>query len=256
MNSIFHINVFSQIALTPSSPIEWQEGIMTMPTEEWKLGTSRIRTAVATGLLALSLSTGAQERPTATAMIDTQPILLAQANIEDGRTGPYSAIVPQVNGGTKMVEYYKNKRGLIIPPPIENGKLADGSNAPADPLEAKAEQRSIIAKYDKVVLVKTEKNDILYKANKELWVITTLAEQGKLTKEELYKWFYSTYLIKLWLGSENTNKSIEDNNKIIRGLEAYGKISLKLSTSDIELMKKLAEQKAKETMNRFSSATA
>ena len=56
------------------------------------------RQAVATGLLALSLSTGAQERPTALASNEPQPILLAQANVEDGRTGPYSAIVPQVKG--------------------------------------------------------------------------------------------------------------------------------------------------------------
>lgn len=76
-----------------------------------------------------------------------------------------------------MVEYYKNKRGLIIPPPIENGKLADGSDAPADPLEAKAEQRSIIAKYDKVVLVKTEKTALIRKADLDLKDIIAITKK-------------------------------------------------------------------------------
>ena len=253
MNSIFHINVFSQIALTPSSPIEWQEGIVTMPTEEWKLGTSRIRTAVATGLLALSLSTGAQERPTALASNETQPILLAQANVEDGRTWPYPVMIPQVSGWTKMVEYYKNKRGLIIPPPIENGKLADGSNAPADPLEAKAEQRSIIAKYDKnaqLMLAAVSKEDILWKANNTLKEILNISEQGKLiTKEQLLDWFYSAYIFNIWFWNWKADKAIS-------WLESIAKIKMKMNESEITQIKRDAELKAKNIWKSVTGAVA
>lgn len=238
MNSIFHINVFSQIPLAPSSPIEWWENMVVAPIEEWKSSTNRIRTAVATGLLALSLSTGAQERPTALASNETQPILLAQANVEDGRTGPYSAIVPQVKGWSKMVEYYKNKRGLIIPPPIENGKLADGSDAPADPLEAKAEQRSIIAKYDKVVLVKTEKTALIRKADLDLKDIIAITKKwDTLTQEQLFNWFFSVHIIKLWLDHQGVND-------LISWLESIAKIKMKLSESEIFQIKREAESRA------------
>lgn len=178
----------------------------------------------------------------------------AQATQEtDGKI--YTAEVVQVDETKKTVKYFRDKEWVIIPPAVTDGKLVDGSIAPDHPLRAKNAQVKILVTYDKIIIVKTEKNDLLYSANKELWLITTLAEQWRLTKEELFKWFYSNYLINVWIGSENTNKSIDDNNKIIRGLEAYGKLALKLSSTEIELMKKLAGQKAKETMNRFSSAT-
>lgn len=256
MNSIFHINVFSQIPLAPSSPIEWWENMVVAPIEEWKSSTNRIRTTVATGLLALSLSTGAQERPTALASNETQPILLAQANVEDGRTGPYSAIVPQVKGWSKMVEYYKNKRGLIIPPPIENGKLADGSDAPADPLEAKAEQRSVIAKYAKVVLVKIDRKDLAIKANEDLGRLRKLMEQSRLDKNGLYDGFSAIYIVKHWLGTDKNQKDIDWINTIINTLEKYGQVTLKMNQSEIETIKRKAEQDAQNKLNTLSSSAA
>ena len=38
---------------------------------------------------------------------------------------------------------------MIIPPPIENGKLIDGSPAPEHPLRALIAQKKILVPYDK-----------------------------------------------------------------------------------------------------------
>ena len=81
------------------------------------------------------------------------------------------------------IEYYKNKRGLIIPPPPENGKLVDGSDAPADPIGAKADQRTILAQYDKLILAKAESKHLVNQANREIKDLATFAEQAKLDQD-------------------------------------------------------------------------
>jgi len=238
--------------LTPSIYEAWTEG----QEQKWPL--ARIRTGVRTATLALALGVGsaqAQQQPTEPVQ---WPILIAQANVEDGRRWPYTAFIPQVNSAGKVVEikFYRDKNGLIIPLPIENGKLVDGSDAPSDPLRAKIAQRKIIAQYDPLILVKTEKTDLLLKASKDIKQLYILAEQGKLTKEQLYESFYNAYLMRLWLAEQATTENIEGFKKIINGLESYWKIKLNLQPTEIQTIKQRAEVKAKEVLERFSSSAA
>ena len=182
-------------------------------------------------------------------------VLVAQANIEDGRTWPYYTMVPQKNGWVKKIEYYKNKRGLIIPPPVENGKLVDGSDAPVDPIGAKAEQRTILSQYDSIILAKTERRDILLNAGKKLEHYYSLAEQWRLTKDQLFDAFYETYLLTIW-DDNPSEKGIEWSRKIISGIETYGKIKLKMQVSEISSIKQNAEIKTKELLRKLPSSAA
>lgn len=237
MNRLFHINVFSQISPAPSSPIEWWDIGVVAPSEGWNPSINKIRTAVATGLLALSLSAGAQERPTATVMTDNQPILLAQAATEtDGKV--YVAEVIQVDGTKKTIKYFRDAEWAIIPPPIVGGKLVDGNIAPDHPLRAKNAQVKILAKYDKIVLAKTEKNDLIRKADKDLKDIVAITKKwDTLTREQLFNWFFSIHLIRLWLEHEG----VKD---LISWLESIAKIKMKMNESEIAQIKRDAESRA------------
>lgn len=238
MNHPFHINVFSQISPAPSSPIEWWDIGVVTPSEGWNLNINKIRTAVATGLLALSLSAGAQERPTATAISDTQPILLAQAATEtDGNT--YIAEVIQVDGSKKTVKYFRNTDGIIIPPPIVDWKLVDGSDAPNDAMRAKMAQKKILAKYDRGILLALAMvwpKDLISDAFKDIGVVSDLAKQWKsASKEQIQKSLFGQYILIL------SGSKIDE---IMKTTEFIAINHLKLSIPEFNQMKKEAEIKA------------
>lgn len=180
-------------------------------------------------------------------------IILAEAET-DGKV--YTAEVVQIDGTKKVVKYYRDKDGAIIPPPVIDGKLVDGSDAPAHPLRAKNAQVKILAKYDKIILARSEKKDLISKANSELDDLTTLAEQSKLDKNGLYNSFSATYIVILWLGDDATPKNITWLNTIMSWLEKYWRIVLKLSPSEIEQMKKKAEQDAQNKLSTFAPSAA
>lgn len=253
MNHLFHINVFSQISPAPSSPIEWWDIGVVAPSEGWNPSINKIRTAVATGLLALSLSAGAQEHPTTTVMAGTQPILLAQANIEDDRTWPYPVMIPQVNGWSKMVEYFRDIKGAIIAPPVKDGKLVDGSDAPGNPVEARVAQKKILVKYDKnaqINLALVSKEDIFWKAEKSLNEVLAITEKwGTISREQLINWFYSAYIVNISLGNWRWEKTISL-------LESIAKMKMKMNESETTQIKRDAEVKARNIWKSVTGAVA
>ncbi|MBC7498310.1 hypothetical protein H7170_01580 [Candidatus Gracilibacteria bacterium] len=254
MNSIFHINIFSQVSPTLSSGIDSGDAVVAAPSEGGNSGTSKIRTAVATGLLALSLSAGAQERPIVTALADTYPILLAQASTEtDGKV--YTAEVIQVDGTKKTVKYFRDARGGIIAPPVIDGKLVDGSNAPDNAVEARIAQKKILVKYDRsaqIMLASVSKEDLFGVADKTLKEILTLTEQGKIiTKEQLASGFYSVYILTISVGDSNGK-----GKTIISSLESIARVKLGMKDSEISQIKGESEIKAKNIWKSVTGAIA
>lgn len=169
---------------------------------------------------------------------DTQPILLAQAAVEtDGNT--YIAEVIQVDGTKKTVKYFRNTDGIIIPPPIVDGKLVDGSSAPDDTMRAKMAQKKILAKYDKGILLALAmvwSQDLISDAFKNIDVVSNLIKQWKsVSKEQIQKSLFGQYILIL------SGSKIDE---IMKTTEFIAVNQLKLSIPEFNQMKKEAEIKA------------
>lgn len=150
----------------------------------------------------------------------------------------------------KEIKFYRDKDGAIIPPDVIDGKLLDGSDAPTHPLRAKNAQVKILAKYDPLILVKTEKNDILQKADQDLKEIVVLTKRWDiLTQEQLSNWFFSVYIIKLWLDHQGVNE-------LLSWLETIAKVKMKMSDSEIVRIKREAELKATSIWKSISGNVA
>lgn len=253
MNRLFHINTFSQISPAPSSPIEsWDTAVM-KPMEWTNSRMNQIRTATATVLLSLAMTAGAQDRPT-TPVNNPQPTLIAQASTEtDGKV--YTAEVIQIDGTKKTVKYFRDARWGIMAPPVIDGKLVDGNNAPDNAIEARVAQKKILVKYDRgaqIMLASVSKEDLFWVADKTLKEILALTEQWKIiTKEQLASWFYSVYILTI---------SVWDSNwkwkTIISWLESIARIKLRMKDSEISQIKWESELKAKNIWKSVTGALA
>lgn len=210
----------------------------------------RLSVLTATALLALSLvagKAGAETKNTNPPQTESQPIVLAQSAETDGKV--YIVAVLQIDGTKKKVEYTK-KKGIIQPPAVTNGKLVDGSKATGDAIEDRATNRSILARYDKdhqIVLAMIDKGDILGKADQDMQLVITKVKSNdtSLSKTDLFNWFVGAYV---------ANISGADMNKAINGLEAVGKIKLKLSPSELNTLKSQARKQAEENWKSVTGA--
>lgn len=169
---------------------------------------------------------------------DTQPILLAQAATEtDGNT--YIAEVIQVDGSKKTIKYFRNTNGIIIPPPIIDGKLVDGSDAPDDVMRAKMAQKKILTKYDRgalLALAMVQPNDIIADARKDIELVRSLAEQWKpISKEQIQKSLLGQYVLIL---------SWSKIDEIMKTTELIAINQLRMSAIEFSQMKREAESKA------------
>ena len=108
--------------------------------------------------------------------------VFAQASQEiDGKM--YTAEVTQIDGSKKTITYYRDVQGVIIAPPVTDGKLVDGSDAPDDPLRAKIAQKKILIKYDKnaqIMLALVSKDDPIRKADEDLGKLLKLVNENKV----------------------------------------------------------------------------
>ena len=81
--------------------------------------------------------------------VGSAPVLVAQAAPPESDGKEYFADVVQVDGTKKRIKYYRDREGSIIPPPVVDGKLVDGSPAPENPVKARVAQRKVLVPYDK-----------------------------------------------------------------------------------------------------------
>ncbi len=130
-----------------------------------------------------------------------QPILLAQAQETDGKE--YFADIPQIDKTIKRIKYYRDKQWSIIPPPVENGKLIDGSPAPEHTLRAKNAQVKILVPYDKnaqIALAMVGDRDLIKEASLFSKSFLQKVEWGKqITRDELEQFLFHYYIgIESW----------------------------------------------------------
>lgn len=171
---------------------------------------------------------------------ETKPILLAQANIEDGRTWPYYVEIIMVGGWKKKIKFYRNNRWAAIPPPVENGKLMDGSKAPIDAIEARIAQRELMTKYDKwaqTALAMVGSRDLMQEAHEKIDILgDALKKWLPITRESLSEAFFWAYILIL---------SWRNVDEIMKTSELVGIKLLKMTPSEVTKMKQNAEEKAK-----------
>ena len=126
-------------------------------------------------------------------------MVLAQSNTQETDGKIYTAEVIQIDGSKKVVTYHRDIQWVIIAPPVTDGKLVDGSEAPNNPVEARVAQKKILVKYDKnaqIMLASVSKEDIFWKADKSLKEILAFTEQGKIiTKEQLIDSFMFIFIL-------------------------------------------------------------
>ena len=68
-------------------------------------------------------------------------------------------------------------------------------------------------------------------------IIAITKKWDTLTQEQLFNWFFSVHIIKLWLDHQGVND-------LISWLESIAKIKMKLSESEIFQIKREAESRA------------
>lgn len=209
-------------------------------SQEQKWPLARIGTGVRTATLALALGVGSAQAQQPTEPVQW-PILIAQANIEDGRTWPYYVEIIMVGGWKKKIEFYRNKRWAAIPPPVENGKLMNGEKAPTDAVEARIAQKELMAKYDKwaqTALVMVGSKDLIWDSLKQIKSLRISIEKWEnISRNDLSEGFFSAYILML---------SWQNVNEIIKAYELIGTKLLKITPSEVAKVKQDAEQKAKE----------
>ncbi len=197
--------------------------------------------------------TAATQAATQTLMADVvqQPVLVAQAQERDGKE--YFADIPQVDGTGKVIriKYYRDKQGVIIPPPVENGKLIDGSPAPEHPLRALIAQKKILVPYDKNAqnaLAMIGDKDLVKDALGFSKTFREYVDSWKpITKEQLESLLFHSYII---------IESGRDFSEPIKTARIIATWSLKMTSSQFEEIRSSAEKKAKQIWKATTGALA
>ena len=198
-----------------------------------------------------AVATATQEATQALMTQVWQPIVLAQAQERDGKE--YFADIPQVDGTGKIrrITYYRDKQGVIIPPPIENGKLIDGSPAPEHPLRALIAQKKILVPYDKnaqTMLAIVWDRDLMKEASMSIDLVTDLVKQWKpITREQLEKRIFWTYIY---------IESGRNMDEIIKTTDFIAINQLKLTSAELSRIKIEAEIRAKKIWKSATGALA
>lgn len=178
--------------------------------------------------------------------------VIAQAAPPESDGKEYFANVVQIDRKTTVrITYFRNKRWAIIPPPITNGKLVDGSPAPADPIDAKIAQRQILLPYDKNVQI----------ARAVLWdkdIIWEAVKYSQQFKDKVEKWWLVTkndieLLLFHWYIMQESWWKYESVIKVAQTISMW---SLKMTSTQFEEMRSNAEQKAKKVWKDTTGAMA
>ena len=178
-----------------------------------------------------------------------QPILLAQAQETDGKE--YFADIPQIDKTIKRIKYYRDKQWSIIPPPVENGKLIDGSPAPEHTLRAKNAQVKILVPYDKnaqIALAMVGDRDLIKEASLFSKSFLQKVEWGKqITRDELEQFLFHYYIgIESWWKWEGQLKLSE----------YIATNQLKLTNVEYNSIRTIAQERAKKIWKSATGALA
>ncbi len=185
-------------------------------------------------------------------MVAVDTTLVAQAAPPESDGKRYYADVLQIDKKTIIkVTYFRNKRWAIIPPPIADGKLVDGSTAPADPIDAKIAQRQVLLPYDKnaqIARAIVGDQDIISEASKYTTSFGNKVESWQtITKDEIDMLLFHTYIMReAWAKFEN----------VIKTAQLIATKNLKLTSTQFEEMRSSAEQKAKKVWKETTGAIA
>ena len=164
----------------------------------------------------------------------------AAALPDDSDGQEYLADVIQIDGSRKRIVYYRDKSGVIIPPPVVEGKLVDGSPAPEHRLRALIAQTKILVRYDKIAqmaLAMVGDKDLIRDANDFSKSFLKSVESGKrVTRQEL-----NDFLFHYFIGLETGWKG--DGQLNLGRFLALGQMGM--SESEFEELRRDAEIRAK-----------
>lgn len=184
-------------------------------------------------------------------MVAVDTTLIAQAAPPESDGKEYFADVLQVDGSKKRIKYYRYKNGSILPPPVVDWKLVDGSPAPEDDVRARIAQRKVLVPYDKnaqIALAVVGDRDLM----KEAWIfIKTFWEKveswGQVSKPEFEQFLFHTYIyIESWSKWDWFLK-VADHIAIVK---------LKLTPVEYNTLKSDAQGKAKKIWKSTTGAVA
>ncbi len=196
-----------------------------------------------------AVATATQEATQALMTQVWQPILLAQAQETDGKI--YTADIPQIDKTIKRIVYYRDKQGVIIPPPIENGKLIDGSPAPEHPLRALIAQKKILVPYDKnaqFALAMVGDKDLIRESTLNLKDFSEKVEAWKpITKSDLELYLFHSYIaIESWWKWDG----------LLKLAEFVSTTRLKLTSVEYNSIRTNAQDRAKQIWKSATGALA
>jgi hypothetical protein len=182
--------------------------------------------------------------------VDTTLVAQAAPPESDGKP-PKTVMVKQVDGSMKPVSYFRDKQWAIIPPPVADGKLVDGSLAPSHPIRALNAQVKILVPYDKNVQI----------ARAVLWdkdIIWEAVKYSQQFKDKVEKWWLVTkndieLLLFHWYIMRETWWKYESVISVAQTISMW---SLKMTSTQFEEMRSNAEQKAKRIWKATTGAVA
>ena len=150
------------------------------------------------------------------------------------------AEVIQVDGTRRRISYFRDKRGLIIPPAVVDGKLVDGSIAPAHSIRARNAQVKILVRYDKAAQIRLAMvwdRDLITESGEFVRKFMDGVESGgSVSVESFHEFLYQSYI------------SIEAGIKgdgLMKLADTLATAKLKLLPSDYEAAKTAARERAK-----------
>ena len=166
-------------------------------------------------------------------------MVLAQSNTQETDGTIYTAEVIQIDGSKKVVTYHRDIRWVIIAPPVTDGKLVDGNEAPNNPVEARVAQKKILVKYDRsslTMLAMVWPKDLIKEAFEDIKIVSDLVEKWRpVTKEQIQKRLLGLNILIL---------SWEKVNEQMKLTDVIATTQLKMSASEINRMKHETELKA------------
>jgi hypothetical protein len=184
--------------------------------------------------------------------VGSAPIVVAQAAPPESDGKPYYADVLQIDKKTTIrVTYFRNKRWAIIPPPIVDGKLVDGSPAPADPIDAKIAQKQVLVPYDKnaqIALAVVGDRDLM----KEAWTYITSFWERVESWKTITRSDFETYLFHSYIYIESWSKW----EWFMKLADHVSTAKLKLTSTEYTTMKAEAQAKAKRIWKATTGAVA
>ncbi len=182
--------------------------------------------------------------------VDTTLVAQAAPPESDGKP-PITVMVKQVDGSMKPVSYFRDKQWAIIPPPVADGKLVDGSPAPSHPIRALNAQVKILVPYDKnaqTTMAMIGDRDIITEALTYSKSFREMVDSWRpITREQVELLLFHSYImIESWRKFDGWIKTAQQ----------IASWSLKMTSTQFEEMRSSSEQKAKKVWKDTTGAVA